>query len=394
MIFYYSFLVLIFFSLFNRNKKIFIYTCLFFITSILIVSIIHWDIVGSGFDLGLLSSDDRHYFYNSESIDYGKLENWQFRIKNIGYYFVNYIIGKYSIFNPVFEIKIFNVITFVSSIYIFLNSIDKLKNYSDYFLITYSLVLLCFPIYLILAINYKDSLLFSLILMQFSFFNYYMNTKNNLKKFLLIVIFIVVSLFIETIRLGHIYLFIASVLMYITFFNNRKKGNVLKIFFFCFFTSLIGLFIVEFILHFLLGRSLDGYREYFEYRSIVITGIESFDILTIGFLKSIFQLNPFTTIGYLFTPYGEHGYHGIVYIFGVFCSMWLWLFSLSYIALNNFKIYGETKLLFIYLFYYIGMFSYIYNGMIGYRLSFIMYLVVALYTSQIIFIKRNTTSNE
>jgi hypothetical protein len=388
MVIAYLVLMLIVILFFNRNKKIILDTYLFLLISILFVSIIHYDIIRDGFVEGLLQSDDYHYSKKSGDIDYKDMDNWLFKVKNIGYYFLNYNIENYSLLDPVYNVKLFNTITFVISIYLFLNSLVQYHNKSDYFFITYIVVLAFFPLYLVLAINYKDSLLFSLILMQFSLLNYFINSHKFSNRPFLFILFVAITLSIESIRFGSGILFIGAIITHFIFFNNKYKISVLTIIFYVFCIALTFSFAFDFIFSAVLGRSFIGYREAFDYRFVSLTGLTKLDSLIVGFIKSVFQLNPITTIRYLFNGDGEHGYSGIVYTAGVISSVFIWMCSLMYLAYHKFIVNPENKLLLTFLFLYIAVYSFIYNGMIGFRLSFIMYLVMSLVIANIIYSKR------
>lgn len=376
------FTVFCFFLLFNRNKKIVLYSILFLIASLLLVTFSHIDILSNGFTDGVLGSDDRHFLENYQYIDYLDLENWLFRVKNTGYYFYNYVVAYFSVFNPIYEIKITNTLIFVFSIYIYLNSVRAWSKNSKYFLYSYILILSIYPIFFIISLNYKDSLLYSLVLIQVSLINYYTYNKLNLyKKFFLFVIAAVLILFVETIRTGSFLLLIMSYFI-TTLLVKRDKSEFINLYKYVFLIMVpFSIFFIsfDFILFELLNRSFESYRELFSYRKIVLSGIETLDILVIGFIKSFFQHNPASFISYIAeSDFGEHGYKGILYILMGTMSAIIWTLLLFYMFIFRYKAFKETSILIMYVILYTGIYSYLYYGAVGFRIAYPIYLFTIL----------------
>lgn len=340
------------------------------------VILLHADISLCLNNNGLLNGDDRFYFENALSIDYSNFYNWTTQVKNIGYYFINYLIINTAILEPELEIKLFNSMIFVLSIYLFLNSISKYNNISKFYFINYVSLLLTFTLFFVLSINYKDGLLFSVMLIAFSLCNYYNNLKYYYTKILLLLLLAFSLIVADTLRQGSIILFFITFFTVYLFLNIKRNISLSKLFF----IMLIGFLLFSFLFDFLLdiyGRNLESYRSMFNYRTIKLTGIETIDIMIGGVFKSLFQMNPISVYNFLSFSNGIDGYDSLFFKVLYLINMLIWNFVLFFILLVK-NIPLEYRLVVVFTLFYILIYSYIYGGLIGFRLAFIMYLIFTL----------------
>lgn len=368
----------------NKNIKIIFYSMSFLFLITISITLGHFDIAWYLDNDGLLVGDDRAYFEKALLFDYSDIENWIWKVKNTGYYFLNYIFIHTYIYNPILEIKIFNGLIFVLSIYMFLNSISEYRKQSFFYMTNYIVILLTIPLLQVLSINYKDGLLFSIILMCFAIINFLFNKKRDVFDILLITALLTLLFSAETIRQGNALLFLLSILISHFFF--KRKLNYFRIVFYIVFSFLLFSFLFDYVLE-LYGRNLDSYREYFSNRMFFITGINNLDIMLTGVFKTIFQLNPISAFNFLSSSDGIHGYDSFLFKYLYVISILIWNFTLMYLMIYKSAIKKEYTLLVVFLSLYISIYSYIYVGMIGIRLAFIMYLIFALIFAKVIFAK-------
>ena len=88
-----------------------------------------------------------------------------------------------------------------------------------------------------------------------------------------------------------------------------------------------------------------------------------------GILKSLLQFNPFTSLNYFFSDYGEHGYDTL------FSKSFFYIFVILYFvslpaSLLNFQVLRNHSQLYAYVLLNILVYSSIYGGLTGLRLSF------------------------
>ena len=333
-----------------------VYGAYFLLVSFLLIDI------RSVFHDGLLLSDDYHYFKNRIPISFD-LDD-VYRIKNIGYYNWNYYIAKLLPSDPVLAIVISNCLVYVLAVRFYLG-----KCYTTGELLSF---LMPYPIILISSINYKDLLLFSINLiiiklLQLLFRNRY---SSNLILCLPLSILII---FADLLRLGNfVTIFLAIILGVFLKTHIIKKIMLLLV------AYGVAIMIILPEVFSLFGRDFWGY--------VSSRGVSSsaninyfLNFYTAGIFKTVFQYNPLTSLNYYFSDYGEHGFSTL------YSKTNFYLFALTYFCSLPFALRGLSMLerhhvLLAYVILNIFVYSSIYGGLIGLRLSFPLSVIVFLCT--------------
>jgi len=310
------------------------------------------DIRGNFFEDGLLLSDDRKYFLSAINNTYTE------ESKNYIYYAYNYLMQ--NIYDDVIIIIISNTLIFAISFALFIKSSNLKPNKF------FSLTLLFFPVFFINSLNYKDSLFMSIVLLFFA-------TKKNdhLNILTKLIIMSILIYFANGLRLGSSLLFLFSLLSFsiLKYFNMNKIVCVIY-FVLC---TLTFLFLFDSFLNYL-GRSIETYWQ-LQLRNVwQITPFYNVNILITGLIKSIFQFNLFSYSNFI--VYGEHGYNGFVlkvhYL--LFCIIYPFILLIIFLRSKCFKLCEFS----IFILFYAIIYSYIYGGLIGLRLSclLVLYLMI------------------
>jgi len=367
------FIVTLFSALLLKQAKNYLFVLSFFCLSVILINS---DMIISGFDLGLMSSDDARYYANRSYYDFTDIRVWLF-VKNFGYYILNWLADGYIPYLEILHIKLINVISFsfASWLYIYSSTPPAYRTQSNIIFIVLALV--TFPLLVVLSVNYKDSILFSCALVIFSIVKLPMNSR-----LLKIVLVLPILILVESLRLGGSVVIVGGLIGALMLGKDKPSSQNIStikisiVFVLCFIVCmpLVEIFITE-----VLGRSIESYRNIFSYRGNTIFGLASLDSLITGLPRSIFQFNPITAYNFLGSRIGEHGYYTYLFVllYSLFVVIWPFMIGVFLYTANRMQI-KDTELLFFVL-TYLCIYSYIYFGLIGFRLSFPMYAAVVIY---------------
>jgi hypothetical protein len=327
------------------------YLLLFFyiLISFYYVFVTQSDIRLNYYEDGLLLSDDRNYYEASINKGFNK------KTKNYFYYLYNEFFT--NIHEDVILIILSNTIIFVLCFVFFLKSYELKPN--KYFLLAF----LFFPVFFVNSINYKDSLFMSMILVFFA-----TRRNRNINIIFKIVLLLISIIIADKLRLGTGFLMIFTLFTFyiLKFFKMRR----LYVFLYFVFFTFTFIFVFDYLLN-LLGRSIGAYWEN-QLRNIWhITPFFKINVLVTGVTKTLLQFNIYSYLKFI--EFGEHGFNGlslkIHYL--LYCIAYPFVLIIIFANKNRFKLCEFS----IFVIFYVIIYSYIYGGLIGFRLSCLFVLL-------------------